>query len=245
MNETHYLNIESRDSKLALERVGPSFLKERLLWARQKSWDLLDEIKSQLRMGMTEKEAFHLAMNISEKNGISKQWHKPVIRFGPGTILTFADPLNEHYRLQPGDPIYIDLGPVWHDEEHRLDYEGDVADSFVFDGKNEEAEKCIVVAREVFRTTEIEWLKTKISGEKLYEFIKSNVESRGYQLIEEVEGHRISDFPHHKYSKEKLAKVKFKPEPLLWVLEIQIRHSQLEIGAFFEDLLGLETERRI
>lgn len=60
----------------------------------------------------------------------------------------------------------------------------------------------------------------------------------GYAMIEKVDGHRISDFPHQKYSRERLAKLQFEPAPLLWVLEIHIRHPELEIGAFYEDLLG-------
>ncbi|MBN8553931.1 MAG: M24 family metallopeptidase [Deltaproteobacteria bacterium] len=245
MNETHSLRIESSAAKPMHEKVAATFLREKLLWARERSWNLLDEIRAQLKEGMTERQAFQLAMNLCATSGISKQWHKPVIRFGPGTILTFADELNDQYKLKRGDPIYIDLGPVWADQEYGLEYEGDVADSFIFDGQNIEAKKCIAAAREIFRATEEEWMKTKISGIELYNFIKKNVEKRGYKLVEEVEGHRISDFPHHKYSKERLAKINFEPEPLLWVLEIQIKHPSLEIGAFFEDLLGLEKDRRI
>jgi hypothetical protein len=81
--------------------------------------------------GMTEREAMKMAFEVFKENGVTKHWHKPYVRFGPGTALSFNDPLQSDYRLQKDDPFYIDLGPAWRDEETGIEYEGDVG-NFLF-----------------------------------------------------------------------------------------------------------------
>jgi methionine aminopeptidase len=224
------------DSKESFEAVHPQFIREKLLEAQEKTWKVLHQIRASLKAGMTEDEARHVALKIFLEWGVSKHWHKPYIRFGPGTILTFHDPLQADYRLQVGDPVYIDLGPVWTDSTHGLSYEGDVGDTFVL-GSNPDAEHCAATARRLFEEAQQEWREKKLSGEELYRFLKSRASALGYHLVEEVDGHRLGDFPHHKYSKERLKKIQFIPGNAVWVLEIQINHPTLRIGAFFENIL--------
>ena len=50
-------------------------------------------------------------------------------------------------------------------------------------------------------------------------------------------GHRLSDFPHSAIYDGPMATLDFTPSPLLWVLEIHIRHPTKPFGAFFEDML--------
>lgn len=237
MSELHSLRIESPHRPI-IEGVGSEFHASKLLWARDQSWQAYHAIKQELKIGMNEKDAFSLCMRILESLGVSKHWHKPFVRFGAGTVLTFHDPLREDYALEENSSVYIDLGPVWTDEESGIEYEGDVGDTFVW-GQNVEGEKCANAAREIFKSLERIWSVDKCSGVELYRMAKADAESRGYILIENVDGHRVADFPHQKYSRERLAKLEFDPAPLLWVLEIHLRHPNLPIGAFFEDVLGL------
>jgi hypothetical protein len=241
MNDVHPLRVEAT-GRAAVEGIHPEFIKEKLLWARSKSWDLLAKIKSELVEGISEKEAFKLAMRVCEDNGISKHWHKPFLRFGRGTMLTFREPLLEDCRLQKDHMFYIDIGPVWADEETGLEYEGDVGDSFVF-GENARAQACIDACRKIFTLADFEWSKKNLSGLDLYGLIKSETAKLGYSLVEKVDGHRIGDFPHQKYSRERLAKLAFSPAPLLWVLEVQICDEDAQCGAFLEDLLGASDKR--
>ncbi|MDB5036742.1 MAG: hypothetical protein JWQ35_270 [Bacteriovoracaceae bacterium] len=235
MLEVHPLRIESPE-RSKLESVAPEFIKEKLLWAREMSWKGFEKIKAGLKEGMTEHEAMRLAMTILEKLGVDRHWHKPFIRFGPGTTLTFHEPLQSDYRLQKNDPVFVDIGPVWKDNDSEILYEGDVGDSFVF-GNNLKAEKCAQTARDLFSEVAALWKQKSLSGDEIYHFLKGRAVELGYQLIENVDGHRISDFPHQKYSRERLAKLKFDPAPLLWVLEVHIRKPNESMGAFYEDIL--------
>jgi Xaa-Pro aminopeptidase len=235
MTDPHSIGVRAL-SQESLEGVSPRFVNEGLLRARAKTISVLAQIREGLRPGMTEDDARKYSLEVFASHGVKKHWHKPYLRFGPGTALTFHDPLQPDYRLREGDPYYIDLGPVWADPERGLEYEGDYGDTFVL-GVNREAENCARAARELFAETCAQWKQKGLTGEQLYAFAKSGAEQRGYRLAEAVDGHRLSDFPHHKYSKERLAGVAFQPSKSLWVLEIQIVDAKSRFGAFFEDIL--------
>ncbi len=220
-----------------LEQVGEGFVKQGLLQAREKTIQLLKEIQAELKEGLTEDEARKLAMKIAlDHHGIKKHWHKCYIRFGSGTLLTFNDPLQPDYRLQPDDPYYLDLGPVWRDDATGIEYEGDYGDTFVF-GKNIAAEKSIATVHELFEECREKWKSERISGQDLYRFLNQRASARGYDLVKEVDGHRVSDFPHHRFTKGGLGEVSFVPSDTIWILEVMIREPNRKFGAFFEDLL--------
>ena len=93
------------------------------------------------------------------------------------------------------------------------------------------------MARQLFREVETRWREEKLTGPQIYALLKLRASEEGYQLLERVDGHRLSDYPHTKYSKERLAKIPFNPADALWILEVLIVHPSLGFGAFFEDLL--------
>ncbi len=220
----------------AIEGIDPGFLKDTLQKFQQKTWEVFLEIRKHLRVGMTEDEARKVALQIFSDLEVSKHWHRPYIRFGAGTALTFLDLIQPDYRLQLNDPVYIDLGPVWSDEDSSLMYEADVGDTFIF-GENLLAAKCAEAARLIFTEVQSKWKSEKISGSEIYEWIQKRAEALGYKWVEKVDGHRIGDFPHQKYSKERLKSLQFSPSGFLWVLEVQINDPQDRFGAFYEDIL--------
>lgn len=226
----------SPEARKLAEAAGPAFVRQGLITAREKTWKVLHEIRKEIREGLSEREGFQLALKVFHGFGVDKHWHKPYLRFGPGTTLTFRDPLQPDYRLTDGDAYYIDLGPVWKDDKTGIEYEGDVGDTYVL-GDNLPAEKCADTARELFGVATDYWREKNSSGVELYAFLDTEARKRGYVLKDQVDGHRVSDYPHNKYSKERLAGLEFCPTPLIWVLEVQIVDQQSEVGAFFEDLL--------
>jgi hypothetical protein len=233
MSDLHFLSV-TEESQQKLEKVSEKFIQQGLLEARKKSWEAFQHIREQIRVGMTEKQGREIAVETLKKLGSQKNLHQPYVRFGPGTVLTFYDGLQSDYLLQSGDPVYLDLGPIWHFDG--LDYEGDIGDTFVI-GKNEIAEHCARTARKLWQEGFQLWKEEKASGEKIYALLKRRAQEENYILLENIEGHRVSDFPHAQYAKERLAKVPFNPGTCLWILEFQLIHPTLKIGAFYEDLL--------
>lgn len=235
MSHPHPLGVFAPSTE-AIEAVHPQFVMEGLYRAREKTIGVLSEVRSQLRVGMTEDDARKLTLEIFAARGVTKHWHKPYVRFGAGTALTFHQPLQPDYRLQENDPYYLDLGPVWPDPALGLEYEGDFGDTLIF-GKNPEAEKCANAARSLFNVAKSKLADKSVTGQSLYDDLRKRSAEMGYTLTADVEGHRLSDFPHHKYSKERLAKVPFFPKPGLWVLEIMLADPNKRFGAFFEDII--------
>ncbi len=235
MSDLHHVGVASVSGK-SLESVHPEFIRQGLVDAQRKSWDGFQEIRRSLKAGMTENEARELATRLFTAMGSPRHWHRPYVRFGPGTALTFHESLQKEYRLQEGDAVYLDLGPVWRGSESDLEYEGDVGDSFAF-GANAEYEQCAQAARDLWAEGRRMWRDEGASGEKIYAWMRERAPDLGWTLVEKVTGHRVSDFPHTKYSKERLSKVPFHPATSLWILELQLNHPDGKFGAFYEDLL--------
>lgn len=55
--------------------------------------------------------------------------------------------------------------------------------------------------------------------------------------MKDFDGHRISDFPRHKYTLERVANFPIKATDSLWILELQINDPKNRFGAFYEDIL--------
>lgn len=220
----------------ALEGVHPAFVREGLLVARERTWEAFGRIRAKLTAGMTESDARKMARAELAAMGSTHDWHKPYVRFGPGTALTFHDATQREYALRDGDPVYVDLGPVW-PGDGGLEYEGDVGASFVF-GENPEAERCAETAKRLFDETAEAWRQGRRTGTELYAFLAERARATGYVLDPRVEGHRLGDYPHSRYAGTHLAKVAFPPSPCLWVLEVQIADPAGRFGAFYEDILG-------
>lgn len=238
MSEMHQLRV-SAENKAAYEQVSPEFILEGLLKARDKTFEVLQEIRSQLREGVNERQARLITLSTFADHGVKKHWHLPYIRFGEGSLLTFHDPISED-QLKPNDIFHMDLGPVWPSEALGLgvglEYEGDCGDSFVF-GENPTGQKMIDTLHELFGLAVSEWRKNQPTGEVLYQFLKEQTEKRGYKMMERVDGHRVSEFPHHKYTRDSLSRMDFTPTDSLWVLELMICKPELKMGAFYENLL--------
>jgi methionyl aminopeptidase len=242
MTEPHPLGVLAR-SPAEIEAVDPKFLVAGLLAARAKTIEVFARIRRDLTAGMTEDDARKFALDHFRESGVTKHWHKPYIRFGAGTSLTFHEPLQPEYRLRDGDPVSIDLGPAWPDPERGLEYEGDYGDTFVFAGDrvpNPEAERCAESARIIFSETATAWRGRSLDGKAMYAFMLRRARELGYVLREKVDGHRLADFPHQRYAKERLAETPFVPRDSHWVLELQLNDRAGRFGAFFEDILGVD-----
>jgi hypothetical protein len=80
------------------------------------------------------------------------------------------------------------------------------------------------------------WREGK-TGKEIYDDLGARAKARGYRLDQDVVGHRLGDFPHQRFTKQRLPLVEFAPSSHLWILELQIIHDELKHGAFYEDLL--------
>ena len=201
-----------------------------LLAQRARTHEAIMAIAADIRPGMLEEEAVELAGSMLAERNMRRGWHKINLRFGINTTLHFRSPSQPGVVLGDNDIFFIDIGPVFER------WEGDGGDTFLV-GQDTRRARCATDARAVFHAARRRWLAEGLSGQELYDFAAAEAARLGWVLNLDMNGHRISDFPHAAIFKGSLAQVDFTPSAGLWVLEIQIRHPTEPFGAFFEDIL--------
>jgi hypothetical protein len=213
-----------------LEAVGSEFDEKKMLFVRERTRGAIHEIAARVKPGMVEEDAVEMARDLLADLAMLKGWHDVYVRFGKNTLKTFGAPSDPGIVLGDNDIFFIDIGPVWQK------WEGDGGDTFIV-GQASEMARCAADARKLFHIVRKKWASTGLNGRALYEFAIEEAKRMGWELNMDLSGHRLSDFPHAAYYDGPLANIDFRPEPLLWVLEIHIRDPQMRYGAFFEDML--------
>lgn len=190
---------------------------------------ILDEVLEYLRPGILESQVKEFAMQCFAKHGIERTWHPPYARFGEHTLLTFQEKAKEDRALQEEDIAFVDLGIV------RNGIEGDAGRTVVF-GDNATLKHLADTSQAIFKQAVAFWKSTNPSGIALYEHIYELAEKSGVKWNLDPAGHLIGAFPHKGWKRG----INHFPEKIdagKWILEIQVRHPELPVGSFYEDLL--------
>jgi Xaa-Pro aminopeptidase len=224
------------DSKDQVERVGTNYDREHMLIVRKMTLDAMSRIAEAVRPGMVEEDAVAEGRKILKEMGLMRGWHGVRVRFGPNTLKVFRAPSEPGTILQENDIFFIDIGPVWQK------WEGDAGNTYVV-GTDAEMHRCKHDVRVLFDRVQAKWRADSLTGRDLYDFANAEARSMGWELNLDTSGHRLADFPHEALYSGALSAVNFAPTADLWVLEIQIRHPERQIGAFYEDLLLYQLHR--
>lgn len=216
----------------SIEQTGEKFNLEKYFAARQICQQVVAKIASQVCAGMNEADGQHLIKTEFHKVGITKFWHPSKFRVNSETLKTFRELPDQDIRLTDGDLFFIDVGPVY--EDHEADY----GNTFILQSSNNNPYRHLAqVAQNIWQKTAQQWSENSLSGEQLYAFADNEAQLHGCRLNPLMAGHRLGDFPHALFSKDKLSGLAFSPLNHLWVLEIHVTHENLHRGAFFEDIL--------
>jgi Xaa-Pro aminopeptidase len=222
--------------QVRIEAVGEHYDAQRMREARQMTRRAMHEVAASIRPGMLEEEALELTRRSLKAAGLLRGGHGIHVRFGRNTLKSFGVPSDAGVVLQPDDVFFLDIGPVWQK------WEADAGDTFVV-GADPDMLRIASDVKTVFDDVSGRWRNAGLTGRALYEFAVERAEALGWRLNLEMNGHRLSDFPHAAFHKGSLAEAPFRPTSALWVLEIQIRHPERPFGAFFEDLLLDDDDR--
>jgi Xaa-Pro aminopeptidase len=215
-----------------------------LLDAQQKAVQLFDEIQRDvLRPGVSEKtisdEIHQLA---TKRHGVRTHWHKRVLRSGPNTLCPFSDNPPDRI-IEPGDILYVDLGPVFEA------WEADFGRTYVL-GDDPEKTRLRDALEPVWHKVKAYYdEKPDMTGDQLYDIACEVARQDGWQFGAHLAGHIIGSFPHERIPKNKTALyiTKDNHESMAvpgkdglkrhWILEIHLRHPNGEYSGFFEQLL--------
>lgn len=217
--------------KTPLESVGENFNENLIRSARDQTLAAIQEAAKKIQPGMTEELARSLIKDLLRARGCEKSWHAPQIRFGINTLRAFGEPGQPDVVLGENDLYFLDLGPLFQN------HEGDVSRTFAL-GNNPEMRKIAEDVETIWKKVRDRWFQTVESGAQLYSYARQIAQEMGWVLsLHEANGHRIADFPHVTRQRGSVEELDFRPSPLKWILEIQIRHPSRPFGAFYEDLL--------
>src|SRR3984957_17977801 len=155
--------------KVTLEKVGTTFVQERMLAVRDLTRAAIHEIKSRVKPGMVEEDAVEMAQEILATQGMVRGWHDVYVRFGTNTTKTFGEASDPGVVLGEDDIFLIDIGPVFEK------WEGDGGETFVT-GANPTMAKAAVDARKLFHTVRKKWEVERATGHALYDFAVAEAE---------------------------------------------------------------------
>ncbi|HET6431452.1 M24 family metallopeptidase [Dyella sp.] len=213
------------------EAVGRKFDPALIERARERSWQVLADIRARMRPGINEEQAKAMAAQVFAEHGVERIWHPTLIRIGANTVKTWRQRSDPTVRLGENDSYFIDLGLVF--DRH----EGDVGDTFVV-GDAPRRQECADAARRLFGEVADAWRSRGLSGQALYGFAGERAAALGWRFNHATKGHRIGDYPHSVHKGGALDSLDAKPSGGRWILEIQIAHPSEPFGAFYEDLLS-------
>lgn len=213
-----------------LETVGTAYHRINLREGQNRLRVLVHDLASRIEPGMREDDARHLANELILAAGFERRWHPSLVRFGEATLCTFLQPSRPDRVLQDDDIFFIDLGAVWKGQE------ADAGAAFAV-GRDSEHHAIASAVQTLWHEVAALSASGGFSGQQLYQAAQQLAHTKGYRLNLEIQGHRVSDYPHSARGTPDLGTFPEQPRSDLWILEIQIAHPQRPFGAFYEDLL--------
>lgn len=219
----------------------------KLIEAEKKAALLFDTIQEMgiVVAGKTENEVNTEIYNVAlELFGITKYWHKRIVRSGKNTLLPYRENPPNHL-IEKDDIIFFDFGPVF-DE-----WEADFGRTYVL---GNDARK-LKLAKDI----EAAWYEGKafyhshkedLTSSDFYFYTKNLAEKYGWEFGNKHCGHLIGNFPHERIlgdeiinyihpnnhtkmnTKDKLGEERY------WIYEIHFIDKRHEIGGFFEQLIS-------
>lgn len=222
------------------EEERAAYLKD----AQDKAVQLFDEIqRTILRPGVTEKTISDEIHQLgTERHGVRTHWHKRVIRSGPNTLSPFSDNPPDRI-IEPGDILYVDLGPVFEA------WEADFGRTYVL-GDDPEKNRLRDALEPMWYKVKARYdAKPDMTGAELYDIACEEAQQEGWQIGAHLAGHIIGSFPHERIPKDKtklyitkgnvgsMATPDKDGRKRHWILEIHLRHPSGKYSGFFEQLL--------
>jgi Xaa-Pro dipeptidase len=218
---------------------------EALISAERKADVLLAAIEAGglIAPGRTEQEVEQDIYALAQQSfGITKHWHKRIVRSGPNTVCIFSEdpPIR---RITDDDTVFLDLGPVF-DE-----WEADVGRTYVL-GRDPEKHRLCSDLPCIFDTLKQHFeVNPDVTGAELYGFAQRCAEAAGWLFGGAIAGHIVGEFPHaripgdkdfYRISPGNTQRMR-EPDSLgqekHWIIEVHLVDRARAFGGFYERLL--------
>jgi Xaa-Pro dipeptidase len=215
--------------------------------AQNKAEELFHEVEARglIRPGVTESQLSREIHDLaSEMYGVSKYWHKGIVRVGANTVLPYAENALD-LALGEDDILFLDLAPVF-DE-----YEADFGRTFVIGSAPVKLKMRDDVAQAFADGKHYFNENLDITASELFDYVVSLAGKYGWEFGGPIAGHRIGHFSHqriaggritlcvHPESKLRMRSKDEKGQTRHWILKIHFIDRSRQIGGFFEELLTI------
>jgi Xaa-Pro dipeptidase len=198
-------------------------------------------VRPQIRESQLNDEIYQLA---EQMYGITKYWHKRIVRSGSNTLLPYAEnPLDQ--LIGKDDILFLDFGPIFDQ------WEADFGRTYVI-GEDPlkhrlrlDTERAFADGKRYFEAN------PSLTASELFEYVSQMARNSGWEFGGPMAGHLIGQFPHERIPEDKISlyihpknqsKIRSRSEDgqlRHWILEIHFVDRQNQIGAFFEELLTI------
>jgi Xaa-Pro aminopeptidase len=177
--------------------------------------------------------------------GISRYWHKRIVRAGRNTLAPY-DENPPDLTVGEDDIVFLDLGPVFEE------WEADFGRTYVV-GNDPLKHKLCRDIEEAFASGKRYFHEhPEITAAELYAYAQQLAEQAGWEYGGPIAGHLIGVFPHERIEGDKITLyVHPKNHNRMqlpdasgrkrhWIFEIHFVDRAQEIGGFYEELLTID-----
>jgi Xaa-Pro dipeptidase len=174
--------------------------------------------------------------------GLSRHWHKRIVRSGPNTLLTYHDSPTDR-RMTDDDIVYLDFGPVFDA------WEADFGRTYAL-GSDPAKHRLVENLADAFRRGKTHFENSpQLTAGQLYEFVAGLAPSYGWEFGAPTAGHLIGHFPHEQRPGDpkrfsirsgndiSLREPDSRGAKRHWILEVHFVDRVRQIGGFVEELL--------
>lgn len=227
------------------ERIDETARLSALIEAEDRALALLDAIEAAglVAPGRSERAIERDIRALAEERfGVTRHWHKRVVRAGINTIFTAGDNPPDRV-VADDDMVFIDLGPVFEE------WEADVGRSYAIGADPRKHALCAALPV-VFDTVRDRFnASPDITGHELYAFACEAAEAAGWRFGGKIAGHIVGEFPHahipgekdhHRINPANPGRLR-EPDAFgrvrHWILEIHLVTDDRRFGGFYERLL--------
>jgi Xaa-Pro aminopeptidase len=170
------------------------------------AYDCVTTVESELREGMTEREAARRMHEFMQDHGVREYFHRPFVWFGDRTAFTrFHTDLQffpTRRALEPGMPVILDIAPVVAGHTADIGYACKLGESAVHDQ--------MLLDLEPYRTLILEGVRARKNLTDIYADVDALIEKQGYKNRHQrypfrVLAHRVNYVPVEQRSRTTLA----------------------------------------
>lgn len=223
------------------QRVGS------LLDAQTHAEELFDAVTTRglIRSGVSERALSDEIRDLAnEMFGITKHWHKRIVRAGDNTLETFrANPPDRI--IADDDILFLDFGPIFED------WEADFGRTYVL-GEDPLKHRLAAALPRIWDTGR-EYFRANpdVTGAELFDHVVELSEKDGWHFGGEIAGHLVGEFPHENISGDDIESyvAPGSSGPMRrrdasgrechWILEVHLVEPDRRFGGFYEELLDL------